>query len=46
LGPLPSAEWALVGTIEEMCGLIQGQDFGTKKVDKGLILKSLGEKAS
>jgi hypothetical protein len=35
-----------VWSIEEMCGLIQTQQSATKKIDKGLILKTLGEQAS
>jgi hypothetical protein len=35
-----------VWTIEEMCALLPESPSATKRIDKGLILKALGEKVS
>jgi hypothetical protein len=35
-----------VWTIEELCGLLQESPCATKRIDKDLILKALGEKVS
>jgi hypothetical protein len=35
-----------VWSIEEMCSLIPTAPSATKRIDKGLILKALGERAS
>jgi 3-methyladenine DNA glycosylase/8-oxoguanine DNA glycosylase len=35
-----------VWTIEELCGLLPETASATKRIDKGLILKALGERAS
>lgn len=35
-----------VWTIEELCGLLPEAASATKRIDKGLILKALGERAS
>lgn len=33
-----------VWTIEELCGLLPEMASATKRIDKGLILKALGER--
>jgi len=35
-----------IWTIEELCSLLPETASATKRIDKGLILKALGEKAS
>jgi hypothetical protein len=35
-----------VWTIEELCGLLPEMASAAKRIDKGLILKALGEQAS
>ncbi len=35
-----------VWTIEELCDLLPEAPSATKRIDKGLILKALGEKVS
>ena len=35
-----------VRTIDELCGLLPEMASATKRIDKGLILKALGEQAS
>ena len=35
-----------VWTLEEMCALLPDTASAAKRIDKGLILKALGEKAS
>jgi hypothetical protein len=35
-----------VWSIEEMCALLPDRASATKRIDKGLILKALGEKVS
>jgi hypothetical protein len=35
-----------VWTIEELCGLLPEMASATNRIDKGLILKALGEQAS
>ena len=35
-----------VWTIDELCGLLPEMASATKRIDKGLILKALGEQAS
>jgi hypothetical protein len=35
-----------VWTVEEMCGLLPEAPSSTKRIDKGLILKALGERSA
>jgi hypothetical protein len=46
--PLPAMEAGIsdhVWTIEELCCLLPEMASATKRIDKGLILKALGERA-